>query len=397
MAGPVRIALVCPDGISILLFCKGIIRALQTIPGAEVIVVSDAGEYGPGIEALGAKSVSVPIARWVNPIEDWRYYRRLIEVFRRERCDVVLNFSTKANIYGSLAATQAGVPLILSHVVGLGGAFLPPRSLRDQLLRRVAMFLYRRAMRVSKKVWFTNGNDREFFIANGIVTSEQSILTRNYLDVSEYARSAVPDADVAAVRAELGLPPADLVVVMVARMIWPKGVREFAEAAEQLKSSHPNLHFLLVAPLETGSPDAVPESYVREKERTANFKWLGFRRDVKTIYALSDIGVLPSFYKEGGYPRALLEPMCMAKPVITTTSDDCRGTVEEGRNGHLVPIRDSSALAEAIADLAGDAGKREAFGAYSLIKARRDFDEGPIVHEALRAMGLPVRLPPTPR
>jgi N,N'-diacetylbacillosaminyl-diphospho-undecaprenol alpha-1,3-N-acetylgalactosaminyltransferase len=309
-----RIALVCPDGISILLFCKGIIRALQTVPGAEVIVVSDAGEYGPAIEALGAKSVSVPIARWVNPVEDWRYYRRLAEVFRRERCDVVLNFSTKANIYGSLAAKKAGVPLILSHVVGLGGAFLPPRSLRDRLLQRVALLLYRRALRASRKVWFTNGNDRAFFISHGIVTPEQTVLTRNYLDVSEYARSAVPEADVARVRVELGLTPADQIVVMVARMIWPKGVREFAEAAEQLKASRPNLHFLLVAPLETGSPDAVPESYVREKERVSNLRWLGFRRDVKTIYALSDIAVLPSFYKEGGYPRALLEPMSMGNP-----------------------------------------------------------------------------------
>jgi N,N'-diacetylbacillosaminyl-diphospho-undecaprenol alpha-1,3-N-acetylgalactosaminyltransferase len=386
----VTIALVCPDGISILLFCRGIIRALQRIEGARVIVVSDAGAYEAEIEALGVTSRSVPIARWVNPIEDVKYVMRLARVFRRERCDVVLNFSTKANIYGTIAARLARVPTVLSHVVGLGGAFMPPRGVGDRIVRRGALILYRLACAWSDRVWFTNGNDLGFFVSHGVVSREKAVLTRNYLDVDAYGPGSVSAGEVDDVRRELGLAASDRVVLMVARMIWAKGIREFADAAELLRERHPNAKFLLVAPLEEGSRDAVPESFVRERERGGNFKWLGFRNDVKRLYALCDLAVLPSYYKEGGYPRALLEPMAMGRPIITTDSEDCRSTVDVDRNGYIVPVRDSKALAEAIARLIDDEDTRIRFGRHSRLKAQREFDEREIVAGALTALGLPV-------
>jgi glycosyltransferase involved in cell wall biosynthesis len=106
------------------------------------------------------------------------------------------------------------------------------------------------------------------------------------------------------------------------------------------------------------------------------------------VLALSHIGVLPSYYKEGGYPRALLEPMSMGRPVITTTSEDCRGAVDEGVTGLLVPPRDAGALANAIARLADDTELRVRYGAASREKARREFDETAILGDALRRLGL---------
>ena len=187
-----------------------------------------------------------------------------------------------------------------------------------------------------------------------------------------------------------GLEHGEKVVVMVARMIWQKGIGEFSEAAEILRDSYPMIKFILIAPLEEGSADAVPESYVQHKEQSANFKWLGFQSDVKSFYAIADLAVLPTYYKEGGYPRGLLEPMAMGKPVIGTTSEDCRGAIEDGKNGFLVPIQDSNALANAIVRIMADEELRETMGMYSLEKARRDFDELAIVPEALRQLGLPV-------
>jgi N,N'-diacetylbacillosaminyl-diphospho-undecaprenol alpha-1,3-N-acetylgalactosaminyltransferase len=246
--------------------------------------------------------------------------------------------------------------------------------------------MYAVACRLNDGVWFTNRNDLAYFRDHGLVYADRAVLTRNYLDTDAYAPDVVPADDVAALREELGLAAGARVVVMVARMIWSKGIREFAEAAERLRATHPHTAFLLVAPLEDGHFDAVPEGYIRSKERTANVRWLGFRRDVKRIYALSDLAVLPSYYKEGGYPRALLEPMSMGKPIITTDSVDCREPVEPGRNGYLVPVRDSAALADAIARLLDDDDCRIAFGTYSREKAVREFEERIIVRTALEAL-----------
>jgi glycosyltransferase involved in cell wall biosynthesis len=382
------IALVCPDGLSILLFCKGIIGALRRIPGARVIVVSDIGEHGRDIEALGVTCIDVPMARFLDPRRDFQYLWRLTRTFRRERCDLVFNFSTKANIYGAIAAHLARVPRVVSHVVGMGGAFLPADTAGGKLLQALVLRLYDVAFRLTDKVWFTNRSDLAFFTGKGLVGPDKSVLTRNYLDVSAYAGDSIAPDEIAEARRELHLGPHDRVVIMVARMAWAKGVREFAEAAEQLKDRYPEALFLLVAPLETGSRDAVPESYIRKMEGAARLRWLGFRSDVKRLYAMANLAVLPSYYKEGGYPRALLEPMAMGKPIIAADTEDCRGPVEEGRNGYLVPPRDSHALAEAVARLLDDRARCDAFGRYGRFKAERDFDERRIVVDALVALGV---------
>jgi N,N'-diacetylbacillosaminyl-diphospho-undecaprenol alpha-1,3-N-acetylgalactosaminyltransferase len=389
-----NIALVCPDGLSIVLFCKGIIRALLSIPGSRVVVICDAGEYKEEISQLGAECVSVPMFRWFSPWEDIKYMYRIWRVMRRYRCDTALNFCTKQNIYGTFAGKLAGVRKSYLHVVGLGSGFEKRKNFRGKIMRLGFVYLYRFACHWSDKAWFTNGNDRQFFIDNNFIVSNETVLTKNYLDTKEYCLDLISEQRKREAIALCELKPGERVVVMVARMIWQKGIREFAEAAELLRESSPELKFILVAPLETGSQDAVPESYVRKKEKTANFLWLGFQSDVKRLYAIADLAVLPTYYKEGGYPRALLEPMAMGKPVITTNSEDCRGAIEDGKNGFLVPIQDSKALAAAIDRIMADGNLRETLGEYSRRKAAQDFDERVIVFDALRRLGLPVQESP---
>jgi len=140
-------------------------------------------------------------------------------------------------------------------------------------------------------------------------------------------------------------------------------------------------------PEERGHPDEVPAAFVQEKGKIDNFFWLGFRKDVKNIYALSDLAVLPSYYNEGGYPRALLEPMAFGKPVITTDLPQCRGPVEHGRNGYLIPPRDTRALKEAILRIFHDDRKRERMGEYSRIKIEREFDDRRVVKTILNNVG----------
>jgi N,N'-diacetylbacillosaminyl-diphospho-undecaprenol alpha-1,3-N-acetylgalactosaminyltransferase len=381
------ITLISPDALSVRLFCTHIVRQFLRIPGARVIVVSDVGEHEAELREIGAESIPVPFARFTAPFSDVRLIWRLYRILKRERADFVFNLSTKPNLYGTIAARLAGVPEIVSYVVGLGVAFLPERGLRQWVLHTMAVALYRLSGRWSTRFWFTNPSDLALFVESGIVDPWKCVLTRFYVDVDAYSPDVVPSERVAVLRQELGLSAGDPVVLMVARMIWPKGIREFAEAAELLSDRFPRARFLLVAPLQPGSSQAVPESYIRGKETTANLTWLGFRHDVKTFYALADVAVLPSYYREGGYPRALTEPMAMGKPLVTTTNDDCRAPVEDGRNGFIVPIKDSPALADAIARLIEQPELRRTFGRYSREKALREYDEARVVAEAFDKLG----------
>ena len=385
-----KIAFIMPDDFSITLFAKGILRALGELKGSEVTAICALGDYGGEIEALGVKTLHVDTYRFFHPLRDLRYLLTLFTLLKKNRFEVVFTFSTKPNIFGTIAARLAGVKKVVSHVVGLGAAFSSEKSAASLLLSEAFLALYRLSCAWSDKVWFTNRNDLNFFYSRGIITPEKAVLTRNYLDTDLYSPTAVDPARVTALKDELGVAVGDRVVVMVARMVWAKGIREFAEAAVLLRDQCPRVKFFLIAPLEQGSFDAVPESYIRDLEKQANLRWLGFRSDVKEIYALCDLAVLPSYYKEGGYPRALLEPMSFGKPLIATLSEDCRGPVDEGRNGYLVPIKDSRALAQAIAAIIDDDELLRRLGRHSREKAVNEFEERRIVPQALAACGLPV-------
>ena len=83
---------------------------------------------------------------------------------------------------------------------------------------------------------------------------------------------------------------------------------------------------------------------LKEYEKISNFKWIGFQKNVREFYSLCHLSVLPSYYSEGGYPRALLEAMSFSKPVITTNLPLCRGPVENNKNGYLIRPRNSKEL-----------------------------------------------------
>jgi glycosyltransferase involved in cell wall biosynthesis len=268
-------------------------------------------------------------------------------------------------------------------VRGLGRVFDRAPSWKHRMVNAVVRRLYARAAAASRVVWFTNPVDRQRFIERGMITKERTLLTRNAVNLAQYSMDVVDPRAVGQLRAELGIASDALVVVMVARLIWSKGIAEFADAAAQIRATHPHVHFVLVAPREDGSAGAVPVDWIKAREAAGDIHWLEFRKDVLTVYALGDIAVLPSYYNEGGYPRALLEPMALGKPVIAADTPVCRGPVAEGVNGLLVPPKDARALAAAIERLVTDVPLRARFGAASLERIRREFDDRIVAQEVL--------------
>lgn len=386
-----KTACITPDDLSTLIFCKTFSRILHEEFDGRVDTISAVDLYRKELEAIHSSHIEVPMARWLSPHRDLLYTWRLYRVLRRGGYDQVVTFTTKPNIYGVIAARLAGVPRVTLAVRGLGQVFNERKGLKHRLLHAGVKGLYRLSCRLADKVWFTNKNDLAYFAELGIVDPAKSFLTKNAVDLSQFSAEAVPPGTLERLRGELGLTADDRVVIMIARLIWSKGIREYVEAADRLRECLPNLRFLLVAPPEGGSAESVPEAFVREAEARGNFQWLGFRKDVRDLYALADLSVLPSYYKEGGYPRALLEAMALAKPVIAADTEDCKSPVEEGRNGYIVPPRDAGALAEAIGKVFEDDERRRAFGEYSLERMRREFDDQIVVREVLANLGWSAR------
>lgn len=385
-----KIAIVCPNDFSIVSFCKVLVELLQdggknTVYGVcDVHYENTHGHYTSIMKTWGVVHIPIKYYRFFSISKDFYYIFSLYSILRKEKFDMVINIATKPNIYGSVVAKLTGVKKIVCSVWGLGVTFADNGKLKAKLLKIFVLRFYRIAFRFSDKVWFTNEFDYNWFISMRIVTPPKVFLTKNYVNTDDYSPDSVSQEQILNLRKEFELNEKDKVVVMVARMSWAKGVKEFVEASGILRDKYPMVKFILVGPRDDGSSDSVPESYLRENEKYDNFIWTGFRKNVQEFYAMSDLAVLPSYYREGGYPRGLTEAMSMEKPIITTNSVHCSATVEDDKNGYRVPIKNSQALANAIEKIITNDAKRKAFGKYSRLKALNEFDERKIVSQVVK-------------
>jgi N,N'-diacetylbacillosaminyl-diphospho-undecaprenol alpha-1,3-N-acetylgalactosaminyltransferase len=335
------------------------------------------------------RHIPLEFARFVSPRADLRFLVRLYQILRTNRFDYVHSFNLKCHIYGTLVAWLARVPTIFGTIEGLGFTYTEAPGVRRRLLESMVDLLNALACRLADRVWFVNPDDLEFLAARRVAVRSKAIVVRGVgINVEEFSASAADPTKLEQARSELALADDEACVTMaVARAVWSKGVREFVEAADQLQSTYPRARFVLLAPVEAASPQAVPPAYLRAAEqRNPRFRWLSsFRRDVREILSLSSIVTLPSYYREG-LPYVLMEAMAMGKPIVTTDNVGCREVVDEGRNGFLVNVKDPGALAQALGRLLADAHLRETFGRRSRHKVVTEFADSIVVKRVLSEM-----------
>ena len=376
-----KIVFVSPDGFSIVNIFHELIKIINFEKEWEIVAICSTDKYIPIIKELGVRHIPVEMDRYITPIKDLQYLYVLLKIFRKEKFDVIINFTLKPIVYGAIAARIAHNNLIISAFRGLGRVFYSEVNLKERLLKYFVTQLLWIACVLSRLVWFTNKSDYLLFLSKGILKKDKIILTKNGVNIIRFSKDSVDISKLNTLKKSLDIKEDNKIIIMVARLLWPKGIKEFVEAAKIITAKYKFAKFIIVGPLEVDTPQYVPESYLKDNERLGYINWLGFRDDVRDLYAISDIAVLPSYYKEGGYPRALLEPMALGKPVITTETPDCRGPVEDGKNGYLIPIKDPIALASAIENLINDSAKIKEFGLYSREKVEKEFDEKAILTE----------------
>lgn len=360
---------------NIVNFRSGLVQALKA-RGFEVIAASPSDAHADRLAEIGCRHVPLAMDnKGTNPARDFGLFLRYLDVMRRERPDVYLGWTIKPNVYGSLAARVLGIPSI-NNVSGLGTAFL-----RDGWLNRVVKLLYRVALDRSACVFFQNRDDSGLFTRARLVHPEQvRLLPGSGVDLDRFA--PVPPAP----RGE-GEGP---VFLLIARLLWDKGVGEFVEAARLVRAKVPGARFRLLGFLDVENRTAVPRASVEDWVREGIIEYLGQTDDVRPHIADADCIVLPS-YREGT-PRSLLEAAAMARPLVATDVPGCREVVDDGVNGWLCKVRDSVDLAGRMMRLAEatPAGRLE-MGRQSRLKVERTFDERIVIQAYLdvieRALG----------
>jgi N,N'-diacetylbacillosaminyl-diphospho-undecaprenol alpha-1,3-N-acetylgalactosaminyltransferase len=339
--------------------------------------------YEEIIESWGATFIPLKTYRHVSIIKDVRYTFRLKQLFKELRTDVVINVTTKPNVYGPIAARLLGIEAVFTGVWGRGTAFTDDKNLSRAVVRFFLKILLWNGFRLSKLTWVTNALDYKYLIEKNIAKKDRLFLTKNYVDCKLFSRSSLDIYKLDSLKKEFSIKPDEYVVILVGRMIWPKGVGEFAKASIILKDTNPKIRFILVGAEEHSSPDKVPTETLKKWSLNHNFDWVGYREDILSLYGISDLAVLPSYYKEGGYPRALTEPMALELPVISSDSLDCRTPVKQGYNGFWVKSKDAEDLALRIKELAENPSISLKFGQNSRVRVVEEYSEEVIMKEVI--------------
>ena len=340
--------------------------------GHEVLLISPPGEYGARFRDLGLRWEPLPAMdrRSLNPLREMRALAELVALFRREQPALVHNFTIKCAVYGSIAAMLTGVPARINAVAGLGYVFAS-NDRRARLLRPVVRALMRFALRGRRaRLILQNHDDARMFLDHGLIEDTRvRVIAGSGVDCNRFVPRSRSRGD----------PPR---VLLAARLLWEKGVKEYVQASRTLRAQGRRIRFLLAGASDPGNPAAVPEAAVRGWVDEGVVEWIGHVDDMPALFASSDIFVLPSYYREG-LPKSLIEAAACATPLITTDMPGCRDVVTDGVDGLIVPPRDADALATAIARLLDAPELARKLGWAARAKALAAFDERIVIRRTL--------------
>jgi glycosyltransferase involved in cell wall biosynthesis len=357
----------------VYMFRLSLIRTLLQ-KGWRVTVLAPWDEYAGRVTETGAAHRHIDLdPKGTNPLRELAAIRRFVAAYRELSPDLVLQYTIKPDIYGSIAARIRGIPVI-NNVTGLGLMF--SGGLKEAVVRA----LYKLALSKAEMTLFQNPDDHSLFLKLGIVKPERTaLLPGSGVDSTRYAPQPRGDGP--------------FTFLLAARLLRAKGVEEYIAAARHVKSLHGNTRFLLAGSHDPGDVEYVDPELLASACKENVVERHGHVDDIRPLIACADCVVLPSYYREG-VPRSLLEAASMGKPLIAANSVGTREPVRDGVNGFLCRPRDADDLAEKMeAMMAMSAEQRCAMGDASRTYMIQRFDERIVIQTYLDAIERLVGLP----
>lgn len=303
---------------------KKIIKA-----GYDVIITGPNRDNVEKVEELGARFVEIPMNKnGVNPLKDFAYMNALRKLFKEEKPDVILGYTSKPVIYASMAGKLAGVPHKVAMVTGAGYAFTA-KTKKAKIIKLIMSVLYKIGFMCADTVIFQNSDDKEQFIKEKLVRADKcKIVNGSGVNMEKFSFEPYPQ---------------QMTFFMLSRVMYSKGIREYLEACEIVKAKYPDVRCMLLGACE-GIQDSLSQEDLNTYINKGIIEHFGETDTVADYYKQCSVYVLPS-YREGT-PRTVLEAMSMGRAVITTDAPGCRETVVNGETGFLVPIQNGQAVAE---------------------------------------------------
>jgi glycosyltransferase involved in cell wall biosynthesis len=316
--------------------------------GAEVVVACRVKNNRQTIENEGVKVIPLDLAREsISPLSALKTLKILTSLYKSEKPDVIIHVSLFMSLLGSIAGLMSGYRKNVNLITGLGYVFISD-SLKARLIRSFVKLAFRLFARVNSIMMVVQNKDDRILFEN------LSFKLHHNLEV---IRGSGVDAEVFHPAPK---EPEIAQITFVGRILWAKGVEELIEAARILKKRATLPKIVLIGEPDLGNPQSASQGDIDHWIDDDLVECWGRRSDIADIYRQSTIAILPSWRE--GLPKSLLEAAACGLPMITTDVPGCTEIVNHGVNGLLVPLRNATALADAIETLMNNPDMRQKFG-----------------------------------
>ena len=326
------VALLTNNDDDIYCFRKELIEALID-NGYEVLISCPYGEKfelmddikyiydNPSIDRRGTKIV-----------EDSKLLLHYRKLFAHYKPDIVLTYTAKPNVYGSIAANRLNIPVI-NNLTGIGSVRNQPKMKKEFILS-----LFKHAYSKSSCVMFQNKANMKSALKMGLVKGDYMLLPGSGVNTERYPLQEYPDGGD-------GIHGDPVVFNYIGRILADKGVEDYIKEEKRIKKKYPATEFNLL-----GFIEPTERHYEQDLVNLANkgiVYYLGSQKHVIPFISRSHATIHPSMYGEG-MSNVLLESASSGRPIITTDNPGCRETVVKNKSGYIYEGGNVNQLCEYI-------------------------------------------------
>lgn len=362
-----KVAIVLNTSWNIYNFRMNFVKALLA-KGYEVHTIAPKDDYTHYLTEAGCIHHKIRMdSRGANPIKDSALIVELYSIYRKVRPDIILHYTVKPNVYGTIAASLLRIPVV-NNVCGLGTVFL-----KNNLVSKIAILLYKLTFKFPKKVFFQNPEDLQLFLDKKLVPVHSAdLLPGSGIDLEKFSPLEFNRNK-------------SFTFLMISRLITDKGVLEYIEAVKKLKAKGMDARFQILGAKDPQHKRGIKTKVIDEWIKSETIEYLGTTDDVRHFISKADCIVLPS-YREGT-PRTLLEAASSSKPIIATDVPGCHNVVTHNSNGLLCKLKDANDLADKMNEMATlDDGTLRRFGINGRKKVELEFNERVVINKYIETL-----------
>lgn len=311
--------------------------------------------------------------RGTNIISDFKLFLHYRKLFKKHRPDVVLTYTAKPNVYGSLAARMLKIPYIC-NVTGFGSVLN-----KSGIMQKFIMWLFKFAYKKAACVMFQNSTNMELAIKSGMVKGECKLIPGSGVALDRFPVQAYPDGG----DGRIGEP---VIFNYIGRILKDKGVDDYIQCARRIKEKYPNTEFNMCGFVEP--TEAHYEKELNDLQKQGIVFYHGSQNDVKPFIKRAHAIIHPSTYGEG-MSNVLLENASSGRPLITTDNPGCREIVNNGENGYIYHGGNVDELVLTVERfLAVPNEERRQMGIKSREKVQNEFSRQVVVKAYLDKIGM---------